>query len=100
MNVVCTEEMNAEKFVSKTPAGSHFFISTIGKAALNSKGGFFSRRYRRQYRGKPTFRCLVRGSAYEQVAIAPSFWIKGDALKVFHSAKWISLIWCMTLRNN
>lgn len=99
MDVVCTEETNTEKFVSKTPAGAHFFISMTGKAALNSNGSFFPERYWRQSRGKPTFRCLVRGSAYAKVATAPSFWIKGDAMKVFHSATWISLIWCMTLRN-
>lgn len=100
MNVVCTEEMNTEKFVFKTAAGAHFFISTTGKAALNFNGSFFPERYRRQSMGEPTFRCLVCGSAYAKVATAPSFWIKGDAMKVFHSAKWISLIWCMTLRNN
>lgn len=73
MNVMCTEEMNAEKFVSKTPTGAHFFISMTGKTALNSKGSFFSERYRRQSTGKPTFRCLMCGSAYGKVAVAPSF---------------------------
>lgn len=73
MNTVCTEEMNAEKLVSKTPAGAHFYISMTDKAALNSNDSFFSERYRRQSTGKLTFRCLVCGSAYEKVAIASSF---------------------------
>lgn len=40
------------------------------------------------------WKCLCKGSH------CTFLWIKGDAMKVFHSAKWISLIWCMTLRNN